>query len=171
MARLKKNLKLVYYSTAILMVAGILMGPLFWYSSYQFHQAYEAFKKGSTIIEGQVVAKRSESGFRLNTFYVTIRYQHQNEVFVSEIAIEALLWDHLHVLQTVDLWYNPLQEDLIKIKMENEPPFLPPILTKGLGKWISICSYALLVLQVIFKHRINTYFNLEAKPTQDLNTR
>ena len=142
------------------MLGGMIFGPISWASSAHFLGKYQSYVKESSQITGKVVSKWQEEGFRSYSFYAKIKCVYLDTVSYSEVEVQAPLWEHLYITQQVDLLHDPQKKVPIKIKMENEGRFLPPILKKGWGKWTTIISYLLLVFQIVYKRKINKSLNL-----------
>ena len=152
---MKKTLKILHAAFGIRLLFGVIFGPISWVSSAIFFREYTYFEKEATLIDGKVVSKRFKNGFRSGIDYVTIKYVHDKKGCSREITIERPLWTNLHSGQEVSLLHNSKKKDCIKLKMENESRFVPPLLKMGLGKWTTILSFSFLLLQITFKNKIN----------------
>lgn len=143
----------MYAVLAICALAGAIFGPVSWISSANFFHEYETFQKDAIELKGEVFSKRTKQDFRAGTDYIGIKFFHNNTNLRAEIEVERPLWNHLYMMKQVKIFYNPKKSELIKLKMENEGEFLPPILKQGLGKWITITSYGILGLFIISRKR------------------
>jgi hypothetical protein len=152
-------IKIIYNVIILTLFVGILYGPISWGYSYTFSSEYDSFSKDASTTFGIIEYKYEKLKYRYVIHSVTINYAQNAHEKTETIEIEAPLWSSLKVGEKIELLYNQKMEPSIRIKIENQSQYLPPLKKAGYGKWITIISYTLFIFFILNRKRIVAFLN------------
>ena len=136
----------------LVMMMGLFLGPIGWYSSSSIQSEYTAFISDATKTTGVVYKKTRYTQGRTRRTYVSVRYNTNGQfnALASKVEVEPLMCTNLKMDETVNLYYKNVdgkREIVFEGAADSEN--LGPIWRPFFGIVLTIYSYLALLTLII----------------------